>query len=115
MALERKYVVFKAEDWDAFCAGMGEGGVHTQGDRGIYITELSDREVDDAHVFRDQDQFTPTVLYAYAHALRNAVEVMAVWQLDIGIDKMANLQRMADDFMDAADKAEKATNRKLPD
>lgn len=114
MAVDSKYVVFKREDWVSFCAGMGEDGVHCGGQAGIYITDLADRAVQDANVFRDQDVFTPTVLYSYASALRNAAEVLSTHGREDSA-LVISLNEQADAWMNAAERAEKAPTRKFPD
>lgn len=102
--MQDKYIVFKLEDWDRSLEGTG-----------LDKNWMRECVIPDAHVFRDQDAFTPTVLFAYAHALRNTAEILARMGAAVSADEIDRLNNMADDFISAAERAEAANYRKLPD
>jgi len=100
-----KYVVFKREDWEQFCQGMGEDGVHYEGGAGIYITDLADRKVEDATVLRDQDVFAGPALHSYAHSIGIAG----------ALTNDPRLLSLADFFHTRALRADECPAKKLPD
>ena len=109
--IDQKYVSFKREDWLAFCEGMGEEGVHCDGSKGIYITDLADRTIHDGIVLRMKDVFTATALHAYTNAVQNAIEVLE----HINAPVPEYLYQVRDYFHGLAQASGENTERKLPD
>jgi hypothetical protein len=103
--VDGKYVVFKREDWDQFCRGMGEGGVHVDGTEGIYITELCDRVLEDAVVLREQDIHCAGALYAYAASVMATHEIMEQMGADPDSREMRDLDKIVDWASGTADRA----------
>lgn len=100
--LERKYVIFKAEDWDAFV--------------GTYPYVIRPPEVDDGVVLRKQDMFTPQALYEYSGQIRTAVELVKKALLAEDKDSfISDLEELASGFVEEAIDAETREGKKVPD
>lgn len=65
--MDRKYVVFKEDEWDAYKAEF---------ERSAPVNLRLPNPVRDAHVIREQDVFAPGVLATYAGAVQTAIEVI---------------------------------------
>lgn len=106
--LSRKYVVFKAEDWDDM-AGKDEGG---------FFTSLeSTNAVKDAVVLRKQDVFTSSALYEYAGQIRTSIEIIRQMWGTYGSQEsfIAAMEELAASFTEEAEDAETRYQRKVPD
>lgn len=112
-----KYITFKRDDLTRWCATM-LGAVRdnvpiTVSDK---IGQIADLELTDAVVIRKRDKFAPIALYSYAHAARNAADIIE----ETGEDGwpncpvlVAELHAIADLFANHADEAAHH-DRKLP-
>lgn len=110
--LSRKYVVFKAEDWDRWVTALGEvPELHT------YFREYGPNELDDAVVLRKQDVFTSSALYEYAGQIRTTVEIIEklLARQESPEVFLHGLRELANSFTEEAEDAEVGGERKLPD
>jgi hypothetical protein len=96
---DNKYVVFKREDWEKEC-------------KVTVFAHLT--PVDDAVVIRLQDQFAPPALDAYANNIQMVIEGLLATGSPPSSILMADLQRAADYFHNAAQESW-GIKRKMPD
>lgn len=99
--MNRKYVVFKEEDWEKYLVEF---------ERSAPVSMSLPKQVKDAHVIREQDVFAPGVLATYAGAVQTAIEVIE----DQGAEVPHHLFEARDHFFMAANSSAMRP-RKLPD
>lgn len=98
---DKKYVVFKKDEWDAFL---------TQFMRSAPVGLYTPQPVGDAHVIREQDAFAPGVLFTYGAAVQTAIEVIE----DAGNEVPTHMFHVRDHFFMAANSSAMRP-RKMPD
>lgn len=109
--MKPKYIVFKADEWDAFLSeALGDdrpSGLPVQ----LAFNHLPP-PVDDAEVFRLQDQVAAPVFYAASAMYRSFVEVAGD---HISEDRADYLDQVSQHFFEAAERSSKLPGHKLPD
>lgn len=114
--LSRKYVVFKAEDYDGYLAALNTGvnGATIESFTKHYLTDL---EVKDAVVLRKQDVFTSSALYEYAGQIRTSIEIIHQMWGTYGDQEsfVTAMEELAAGFVEEAEDAEVNYTRKVPD
>jgi len=111
-----KYVVMKAEEFEQWQTKSNFWWGHVTRPRlpGDVDEPPGLPEVlDDAIVIRKQDVFASSALFAYAHNIQTALEILEGGS--IGKDSMDHLEELRDFFFEQATEAQELKGVKVPD